>query len=88
MQYQVVLGYVDKEMTYLDCPVVQKIIGYKWLDHARGQYIKEFYNIILFAVSYIAGLLIERDNGWEIALIALHITGTIACLLFLKKEMN
>ena len=22
--------YVDKEITYLDCAVVQKIIGYKW----------------------------------------------------------
>jgi hypothetical protein len=43
---------------------------------------------MMFAASYIAGLLIGRDNGWEIALIALHITGTIACLLFLKKEMN
>ena len=43
---------------------------------------------MLFAVSYIAGLLIGRDNGWEIALIGFHFTGTIACLLFLKKEMN
>jgi hypothetical protein len=80
--------YVDKEITYLDCAVVQKIIGYKWQDHARAEYIKEFYNIMFFAVSYISGLLIGRNNGWVIALSCLNVTGTIACILFLKKEMN
>jgi hypothetical protein len=44
--------------------VVQKIIGYKWKDHAREQYINEFYYIMIFTVSYISALLIRRNNDW------------------------
>jgi hypothetical protein len=58
--------YVDKDITYLDLAVVQKIIEYKWQDHARADYIKEFYNIMFFAVSYISALLIGRNNDWVI----------------------
>jgi hypothetical protein len=58
--------YVDNDITYLDCAVVQKIIGYKWKDHAREQYINEFYIIMIFTVSYISALVMGRNNEWVI----------------------
>jgi hypothetical protein len=81
-------SYVDKDITYLDLPVVKKIIGYKWQDHARPEYIKEFYYILLFAVSYIAAFLIGRNNNWATVSSVFNATGTIACILLLKIEMN
>ena len=58
------------------------------MDHARPEYIKEFYFIITFAISYISSLLIGRNYNSVIASTVFNATGTIACVLLLKIETN
>jgi hypothetical protein len=43
---------------------------------------------MFFALSYIAALVIARNNDWMVFSSVLHVGGTIACVLFLKNEMN
>jgi hypothetical protein len=58
------------------------------MDHTRPEYIKEFYYITIFAVSYIAALLIQRNNNWVYFSTFFNATGTIACIPLLKIEIN
>ena len=81
---------VESDITYLDRPVIQKIIQYKWKDHAYSTYRQHFYMILVFAFSYLSNLMIGpiNDSNTLIACICTQTIGVIATLLMVRWEIT
>jgi hypothetical protein len=77
------MEYIEKDITYLDIPVIQKIISTKFKDHAKSKYVVDFIIMLAFIVSYIITLIsfskvIEKSNeDWRKTRIALGIFGAV-----------
>ena len=49
-------SYVKKDISYLDIFVVREIITWKWQNHVKSKYIKEFWLMLGFALCYLSSM--------------------------------
>lgn len=48
----------DKDITFLEIPVIQMVINFKWKQYTEGFFMWQFSKLIVFIISFIADIIL------------------------------
>lgn len=55
-----------KDVTYLDIPILQLIIDFKWETYTKAYFMIEFIKAIIFVVTFLIDLILVSPEGFQI----------------------
>lgn len=54
--------YSDRDITFLEIPVIQMVINFKWTRYTEGYFLAQFYKTILFLLSFVLDIIIQTPE--------------------------
>lgn len=62
---QQILQAANKDITYLDIPILQAVIDFKWNAYTREFFVIDFIKTIIFVMSFIIDIITLSPEGWK-----------------------